>query len=79
MASAVGGFNNIVGLLGDILGAIATVLIIPISSRAGVTSSGHKLNPELMPWDVFGRMTDDEFKAIWLYLRSLPALEQYTP
>ena len=36
-----------------------------------MTPSGHKLDPDLMPWDMFGRMTDDEFKAIWLYLRSL--------
>jgi len=47
--------------------------------RTGVTPSGHNMDPGLMPWDVFGRMTDDELRAIWLYLRSLPALEQYMP
>lgn len=40
--------------------------------RTGVTPSGHELNSEYMPWPVVGRMTDDELKAIWLYLQSLP-------
>jgi hypothetical protein len=26
-----------------------------------------------MPWEYKGQMTDDELKAIWAYLRSLPA------
>jgi hypothetical protein len=25
-----------------------------------------------MPWPVLGRMTDDELRAIWRYLRSVP-------
>lgn len=41
--------------------------------RTGVTPSGHQLNPENMPWKIFSRATDDELKAIWLYLQSLPA------
>jgi mono/diheme cytochrome c family protein len=28
---------------------------------------------EFMPWRSLSRMTDDELKAIWLYLKSLPA------
>jgi len=43
--------------------------------RTGVTPSGHKLSEE-MPWQNFGQMTDDELKAVWLYLQSLPALPQ---
>jgi len=43
--------------------------------RTGVTPSGHKLTV-FMPWKYFGQMTDDELKAVWLYLQSLPALEQ---
>ena len=31
---------------------------------------------DVMPWKYLGRMTDDELKAVWLYLQSLPALEQ---
>jgi cytochrome c553 len=43
--------------------------------RTGITPSGHKLI-EFMPWRYFGQMTDDELKAVWMYLQSLPALEQ---
>ncbi len=45
--------------------------------RTGVTPSGRELG-DLMPWQYLGQMTDDELKAIWLYLLSLPALEQGT-
>jgi len=47
--------------------------------HTGVTPHGHKLDPELMPWKIYGKMTDDELKAVWMYLHSLPALDQYTP
>lgn len=40
--------------------------------RTGVTPSGHSLT-EFMPWKEFRNMTDDQFKAIWLYLNSLSA------
>jgi mono/diheme cytochrome c family protein len=43
--------------------------------RTGVTPGGHQLN-EYMPWKYVGQMTDDELHAVWLYLQSLPALEQ---
>lgn len=43
--------------------------------RTGVTPSGHQLK-EAMPWKYFGQMTDDELRAVWLYLQSLPTLEQ---
>ncbi|HZM22035.1 MAG TPA: cytochrome c [Anaerolineales bacterium] len=43
--------------------------------RTGVTPGGHQLN-ERMPWKYFGQMTDDELRAVWLYLQSLPALPQ---
>jgi hypothetical protein len=29
-----------------------------------------------MPWETFGQMTDDELKALWMYLQSLPAMPQ---
>jgi mono/diheme cytochrome c family protein len=44
--------------------------------RTGITPSGHQLNPDLMPWKEYSRLTDDELKAIWLYLQSLPRREQ---
>jgi cytochrome c553 len=43
--------------------------------RTGVTPGGHPLK-DFMPWKYFGQMTDEELKAVWLYLRSLPALPQ---
>jgi len=46
--------------------------------RTGVTPGGHELDNEFMPWKNYGRMTDDELKAIFLYLHSLPKLDQYT-
>jgi mono/diheme cytochrome c family protein len=41
--------------------------------RNGVDPQGHAINPKYMPWLAYRNMTDDEFQAIWLYLRSLPA------
>ena len=29
-----------------------------------------------MQWENFREMTDDELKALWLYLTSLPAVEK---
>jgi mono/diheme cytochrome c family protein len=46
--------------------------------RTGVTPSGHELDPEFMPWKDFSLFTDDELKAVWMYLQSLPKMEQYT-
>lgn len=43
--------------------------------RTGVTPAGKKLDPMLMPWQSMGKMSDDELKAIWLYLKSLPPVE----
>ncbi len=46
--------------------------------RTGVAPSGHQLDNYLMPWKTFGKLTDDELKAIYMYLQSLPKLKQYT-
>jgi cytochrome c553 len=43
--------------------------------RTGVTPRGRQLKDD-MPWKYFGKMSDDELKALWMYLHSLPALEQ---
>jgi len=43
--------------------------------RTGVIPNGHKLK-DVMPWKYFGQMTDDELKAVWMYLQSLPSLPQ---
>jgi mono/diheme cytochrome c family protein len=43
--------------------------------RTGVTPDGRKLDPVMMPWNYIGQLSDDELKAIWLYLKSIPAIE----
>ena len=48
-----------------------------ITIRTGVAPSGHQLS-EHMPWKQYRNMTDDELKAIFMYLHSLPKLAQYT-
>lgn len=39
--------------------------------RTGSTPGGRQMSP-FMPWMYIGQMTDDELKAMWLYLQSLP-------
>jgi cytochrome c553 len=46
--------------------------------RTGSVPGGHQLNPKLMPWQTYRHLTDDELKAIWLYLQSLPKLASNT-
>ena len=46
--------------------------------RTGVTPGGHELKPDLMPWKNYSNMSDDELKAIYMYLQTLPKLSQYT-
>lgn len=43
--------------------------------QTGVTPGGKQLK-SAMPWKFFGQMSDDELKAVWMYLQSLPALPQ---
>jgi mono/diheme cytochrome c family protein len=40
--------------------------------RTGVSPHGHELDPAFMPWEAFAKFHDDELKALWLYLQSLP-------
>ncbi|MCI0394134.1 MAG: cytochrome c [Chloroflexi bacterium] len=41
----------------------------------GVTPDGRQLNPELMPWPGFANASEEDLRAIWLFLQSLPASE----
>lgn len=45
--------------------------------RTGITPGGHELN-ENMPWKDYRNFYDYELRAIWLYLQSLPKLEQHS-
>lgn len=46
--------------------------------REGQTPTGRELKANFMPWKGLGKMTDDEMKAVWLYLQSQPKLETAT-
>ncbi|MEX0944551.1 MAG: hypothetical protein WDZ38_02685, partial [Balneolaceae bacterium] len=46
--------------------------------REGLTPDGREMNPEFMPWSVFGYMTDEELTGIFEYLKSLPPRETGT-
>ena len=43
--------------------------------RMGITPEGKPLQAIFMPWPYFGKMTDEELKSIFLYLKSLPKKE----
>ena len=43
--------------------------------RTGTTPYGRQLDPKFMPYQEYGRMTDEDLTAIFLYLQSLPATE----
>lgn len=43
--------------------------------RTGFTPEQKPLQAAFMPWIYFGKMTDDELKALWMYLHAQPALE----
>jgi hypothetical protein len=32
-----------------------------------------------MPWQHYSKFTDDDLKAIWAYLRSVPAISNHVP
>jgi mono/diheme cytochrome c family protein len=40
--------------------------------RVGVRPNGTAIDP-FMPWQFAGQMSDDEIRAIWLYLKTVPA------
>ena len=41
--------------------------------RRGRAADGHTIDPRFMPWQGYRRMTEDELRAVWLHLQSLPA------
>lgn len=43
--------------------------------RTGKTPTGTELRSEYMPWTSYQYMSDDELRAVWAYLRSLPQLD----
>jgi cytochrome c553 len=47
--------------------------------RTGVTPEEDVLDQDLMPIRIFAKLTDDEMKAIWLFLKTLPPVFTPTP
>lgn len=43
--------------------------------RTGRTLEGKEVKKAFMPWDAFGKMTDEELSAVFLYLQSIPKKE----
>jgi mono/diheme cytochrome c family protein len=43
--------------------------------RTGITPQGIKLRAEYMPWKSYKFMSDEELRAVWIYLGSLPKLD----
>ena len=41
--------------------------------REGRRPDGSVIDPNKMPWVRSGLMTDDEIRAVWTYMRSVPA------
>jgi mono/diheme cytochrome c family protein len=46
--------------------------------RTGVRGNGEPLRP-LMPWEWYRQLTDDDLKAIYAYLRTLPPISNEVP
>jgi hypothetical protein len=46
--------------------------------HTGQTPSGRQLDPQIMPWEPFGKLADDELRGLWMYLQSLPPQETAT-
>jgi cytochrome c553 len=47
--------------------------------RTGLTPDGKKLDQEMMPVGITGKLSDEELKAIWLFLQTLPPVVVPTP
>ena len=45
--------------------------------RTGTNPAGRELVPE-MPWMTYRNMTDDELRALWAYIETVPAKEAGT-
>jgi hypothetical protein len=39
---------------------------------------GRPIQPP-MPWQAYGKMTDEDLKSVFAYLRSIPAVHNYVP
>ena len=61
---------------GDLGGWSETDFIETI--RTGIAPDGEELDQEMMPVGIWGKLSDDELKAIWMFLQTLPPIETTT-
>jgi mono/diheme cytochrome c family protein len=47
--------------------------------RTGVTPAGRAINPDAMPWNMLGTMTDEELAAIHLYIQDVAGASGASP
>lgn len=47
--------------------------------RTGKRPDGSTIDGQYMPWRAFGQATDDELRAVWRYLRTVPPVEHVDP
>jgi mono/diheme cytochrome c family protein len=43
--------------------------------RTGVAPDGKQLDQEMMPVGIWSKLSDDELKAIWMFLQTVPAVQ----
>ena len=46
--------------------------------RMGVEPDGKRIDQEMMPTRIFGKLNESELKALWIYLQTLPAVVKPT-
>ncbi len=61
---------------GDLGGWSETDFIETI--RTGIAPDGEELDQEMMPVGIWGKLSDDELKAIWMFLQTLPPVQTTT-
>lgn len=47
--------------------------------RTGKRPDGSTIDEQYMPWRAFGQGTDEELRAVWRYLRTVPPVENLDP
>lgn len=60
------------------LGAVSEEMFIKTLREGKIKGIGRQILPP-MPWDVYGKMKDEDLKAIYAYLRTIPIIKNQVP
>lgn len=60
------------------IGAVSEDMFIKTLREGKMKGVGRNILPP-MPWDVYGKMTDEDLKAIYAYLRTVPMVKNQVP